>query len=488
MTREKYLVNPPEKSHEWTEAEFERVSQFLERLSDAKPEYSGPYIPGECYEEGDIVTGGGGYQMIANKPTCDYPFPVPVGDSSWLLPDVPTWTLLQLTDVIYTGIRIHDTTLPYQTQALRVWLQNVTESQQYRVYHVDLKTDVFTAVSGAFNGTVLDAPGWISIKVNPAWILPGDDHGFLLVSQNTSGSTDFNHAYSYTGISNQEVDTGAGNVNRRGDHAQLRVSSTDRDGTDRHAELATVVTGSILRVSSEANLSAYLEYEVTGTIVDNTTWFNYAVTIVDTGAAGEPPEGDVQVYFEVPIATPTDFVELPDHFLNSPSLSGYKRIGDSGTPEFNENGYGIDIVLQQYAISDDYDILSTSDSGGSPDIDRTYDYTKVVDYLDIGDVYEPIATLVTPERSSGTYEVKLTLTWNLSVANKSVYIRWRSNGGAWNEAISEPKDTTDQVMNTYFYPTEFAGGVMTIDLEVRKEDQLGTLDIYFLDVIFQRVK
>lgn len=487
MTREIYQVNPPEESHKWTEDEFQRVSVFLDRMSQNKPEYQGPYVSGDCYTQGDIVTILG-YQMIAKVDTCDYPAPTPVGDANWLLPDAPARNKLSITDVVYTGMRIHDLQLSYQVQAVRVWLENVTANQNYRLWSYDLNTQIWTAISNVFTGDVLPTAGWLEVKMSEVWINPGDDVALILVQQNSSGSTDYNESYVYTGVSNQETDPGTGNVNRRGDHAQLRISALDRFGLDRYAELQTVVVGTLIKVSSEANASAYIQYEVTGAIADNNTWFNFGVTLVDTGAAGEPiAASDVQVYFEVPVATPTDYVELPDYFLPNPSVSGYKRIGAEGTEELNENAYGVDVVFQQFTKSEDWDILSHSESVGGGGTSYSYDYVKEVNILDIGEVYEPIATLTTPSRPGGTFEVKFAVTAHILSSNRSYNLRTRLNGGAWREYVFEESDITNLHPLFYSFPRELPAGVNVMELEARKEPGANQFDITFANLVIQRV-
>ena len=117
---------------------------------------------------------------------------------------------------------------------------------------------------------------------------------------------------------------------------------------------------------------------------------------------------------------------------------------------------------------------------------KTYDYSKVKDVLDISDVYTPVAQLETGVREVGTYEFKISMTYKLNLANKSVFYRWRVNGGNWNELIAEPKDKTDSTAVVYYYPYEHTGGKFKVEVEMKKEDTNGQLDVYFHDLIFER--
>lgn len=117
----------------------------------------------------------------------------------------------------------------------------------------------------------------------------------------------------------------------------------------------------------------------------------------------------------------------------------------------------------------------------------TFDTIKGVSILDIGSAYQAILTLTTPSREAGKYLLGYTLTYTFDSITTSVYIRWRVDGGTWNEFIKEPKDTTDSEPFMYFYPFDFADGIHTIDVEMRKETVAGTLNVDFIDIIFQRV-
>ena len=118
----------------------------------------------------------------------------------------------------------------------------------------------------------------------------------------------------------------------------------------------------------------------------------------------------------------------------------------------------------------------------------TYDTIKVLDTLNIPETYQNIAELATPGREAGKYLVGFSLTWSLASTNKSVYIQFRLNDSDWTELRSEPKDLTNSVPVYYAFPKDLLGGVMTLDFQARKEDDLsGQFDIPFLDLFIQRV-
>jgi len=117
----------------------------------------------------------------------------------------------------------------------------------------------------------------------------------------------------------------------------------------------------------------------------------------------------------------------------------------------------------------------------------TFDEEKSIDVLDIGETYENVGTLVTPSRVAGKYLLAFSLTYHFDRTTESVFLRWRQDGGAWQEYTAEPKDITDAQTSFYSFPKDYPAQVHTIDVEMRKETANGTLDMNFLDIYLQRV-
>ena len=117
----------------------------------------------------------------------------------------------------------------------------------------------------------------------------------------------------------------------------------------------------------------------------------------------------------------------------------------------------------------------------------TYDTIKVSNILDIPDTYVNIMTLVTPSRPAGRYNLGAAWTYTFLSANRSIFTRWRIDGGVWNENFSEPKDVSDKTATYYAYPDDYAAGSHTIEFEARKEVGGNQFDVLFADLFFQRV-
>ena len=69
---------------------------------------------------------------------------------------------------------------------------------------------------------------------------------------------------------------------------QLWINNMSNGGTDRAAYLRAVQAGDAIRVQQSGNATIWNKYSVTGAPVDNTTWVQYPVALLE-GAAGAPP-------------------------------------------------------------------------------------------------------------------------------------------------------------------------------------------------------
>ena len=118
----------------------------------------------------------------------------------------------------------------------------------------------------------------------------------------------------------------------------------------------------------------------------------------------------------------------------------------------------------------------------------TYDYTKAGSTLNIPETYTPVGSTTSPSRAAGVYETGFSLTYLFPDINDSAYLRFRINGGSWNEFVSEPKDVQDRNAVYYQFPFDHPGGAMSIEVEMRKEDVgANPLDCLFCDTWFRRV-
>ena len=118
----------------------------------------------------------------------------------------------------------------------------------------------------------------------------------------------------------------------------------------------------------------------------------------------------------------------------------------------------------------------------------TYDYNKVNNILDIPETYIEIASLSTPVREAGVYEIGYSLTASFDQSNSSIYIRFSiDDGGTWSELVYEPSDASNVIAEAYPFPKEQDEGAFNMKFEARKESALGVFNIAFLDLWYKRV-
>ena len=307
-----------------------------------------------------------GYYGYALVTTTDRLAPQGIGDPTFLLPDIPVFATLSNTTYVTTGIVLDLTssTRSYQITGQRVWLPDVSPDVTYRSISEDLLTGEI-ALGNTFTGAILDAPGYIEIVISPFWVLPGAKLAVGLIAENSSTATLFNHPWIWEGNSNQENDPGIGNATRKNDHSILRISTTDADGTDRSTELGELLLGATIKVATEGEASKFILYEVIGSRVDNTSWYSIQVSLSNTGALGEPSEGErCQLYFDIPVVSSTDYVRIVDEHLTHPSLQGFVTLGDNPAT-VDANSYGMDLKLQEFTRSFDWFIMSYPSISGS---------------------------------------------------------------------------------------------------------------------------
>lgn len=441
----------------------------------------------QTYEDQQMVLDGT-FLAVANTSTNDRPAPQPVGEAIWLMPESPSWANLSETDYLLTGMRIANLTGIYAISKMRVWIPDISPDVSYRLVVTNNLTGEVEA-GLQLDGDAVSAPGWFTFVVDFV-LLPGDDFTFEILSQNLAATTDFNHPWAYLGTSNQEVDPGTGNLNIRGNQAILRINTTDDDAISRSAQLASVTPGTVIRIADEGDPTAYYEYDVQ-TSTNNTTWFSYAVALLSTGSGGAPPLGRSTVSFQVPIPASTNYVQLTNHFLTTPEIDGVIQIGDASQTQ-NDNGYGLDIFLQQYEASSDWFLIPVGDSfSGSSGSDvfatLTHDTVKVVNPAAMTAVYANIGNLVTPDRPAGKYQIEFSVTYDFNIITDSAFFRFRVDGAAWNEFRKEPSDVTENVPFYYSYPGDYAAGSHTVELEARKQNGSGIMNVYFADTSFFRI-
>jgi hypothetical protein len=154
---------------------------------------------------------------------------------------------------------------------------------------------------------------------------------------------------------------------------------------------------------------------------------------------------------------------------------------------------GVEVVALDQAVTDlglvsDNHELRIVELEANQRFDPTYDFAKSVNII-AGEIYTELLNYTTDAPLNGIlYEFGLSLSWQYTVANKSAYLRFSTDGGvSWTEFIGQPKDQTDVVPFVYIFPIAFTGSPNVI-IELRKQDASGILTAFYSDSWIKRVK
>ena len=117
----------------------------------------------------------------------------------------------------------------------------------------------------------------------------------------------------------------------------------------------------------------------------------------------------------------------------------------------------------------------------------THDTERVTN-VTVGNTWQVVGELVTPNRVSGAYRTSFALVYTFDETNTSVFLRWTDDGGAsWTEYSKENKDATDATPVYYAFPDTYPEAVHTITVQMKKETPAGTLKVNDLNISFLRV-
>ena len=121
-----------------------------------------------------------------------------------------------------------------------------------------------------------------------------------------------------------------------------------------------------------------------------------------------------------------------------------------------------------------------------PVVIQNYNYVSETDILNIGATDTDLARLQLSGQPTGTYEVKLSLTYTFASTSKSAVFRFSLDAGVnWEEFSKEPKDTSDREALSYFFPLS-TGGTIDVWLQGRKTGGTGALDVKFANIIVEQ--
>jgi len=122
------------------------------------------------------------------------------------------------------------------------------------------------------------------------------------------------------------------------------------------------------------------------------------------------------------------------------------------------------------------------------DVSKFYT-VKVADILDIGTVDQQIATLVTPSLDAGKYGIGYAFEANFNEQKNRPLIYSITGTFAGLEFSESIGDNDVGAKSRYYaFPKDWAGGAITLGLQMRKSASFSAqLDINFADVFVRRI-
>ncbi len=314
---------------------------------DAWSAAGGPANDG-CYPQGATVIDDG-WLAIANKDTCDRPAPQEQGNFAWLLPDAPSWLTGNVTDSAFMeGVDV-TTTQWAQVNRYRVWGIASQPIQPIVILNYGTPDETLIVEPEFIPATT----GWIEVPIGTRIVEPNTQITFAVVRRPPTGTpTTFGGTWDYkqkddSPVSEGEIwHGGAGNT-------RMRISTTDDDGDDRSAELATLkvgdtidgggVTWRIVEIESLTGAQLQILVDPNTRLPENKYTFTFTVY----------PDGAI------------DYPYLSNFWSGDPNIRGFTAAdGDPNNIVFDQDAYGVDISSVPLVASDDWDIMSSFGEGG----------------------------------------------------------------------------------------------------------------------------
>ena len=116
----------------------------------------------------------------------------------------------------------------------------------------------------------------------------------------------------------------------------------------------------------------------------------------------------------------------------------------------------------------------------------TIDNAVVDEVLDVGEVFETIATLTTVEREAGKYSLTVSFTPRFIDVLRSFV--WHLIGDVVTDDYTHKNtDITNYEPYSYTYIVNHIGGIFTTTLESHKEVLASQLDFNDVSIIFKRI-
>lgn len=321
--------------------------------------YLGAWVGGQNMPLDQVTDDG--YLAVANKYTTDKPAPVATGDPSWSTDragGLPPWSQTQVSvSQVIAGHR-YAFTEAFDVQSVRHWIVYEPSTTFTLFLVIDpLGVPEYRELLPEFTPEPGDAGRWIDLPIGNNIIPAGITFDLLQIIRSKSGANTFVGDWDY--IRTDATDPVAGEINHSNNGALMYVNEIDDGATNRTADLDTVDSGDLISAGG-------LEWDVVSA-TKTLDVYEFAVTPNTRLSAG--------VYtftFTTYGTTPITYVHANNFWLSTPQANGvYLDSGNyPGDATISENAHGVDILMQDLSLSEDWDLIGSGSAGSaSPAVD-----------------------------------------------------------------------------------------------------------------------
>ena len=316
----------------------------LQPALDARMVWKDIWVAG-TYEANDVARDGA-WTMVANVQTEERPAPQASGEP-FNIYDGTLDPQQSSSKTVTFGTRYS----ALSTAWIISYRVDVTAGQHYVVIFVSdpLGTPVFTLLADI----TATSTGFVTLNV-PAYLI-GNGVVFDIIAQTNEpdpSPTISTFNYNYTTPQNASAPA-TGDIVHAGNSAGImNINKTDSDAGNNAAFLEGLTPGDII---SGLGIDWIIQSST-----DLTTYIAFGVSPAVQGS----PTGISPFDFETVSATPIDYGDDVNYNLGNANVRGLFIIdGDYSSIVPDDNQYGVDIEVQPASVSDDWDLLATSDSG-----------------------------------------------------------------------------------------------------------------------------
>lgn len=302
------------------------------------------------YQKNDVVRDGT-WTMVANKETDERAAPQPVGDPFNVYAGTSPTANATVKQIIF-GNRYTVVNAGWLNQ-FRLY---TIEGNAYSVFYVE--DPLSEALPHQLVTFQADSTGWRSFPIHQTLIGQGLTIDVVaIVNEPAPVPITFTGSWDYTTPKNAEVPAAGEIVHADKSSDLMRVSYLDDIGGDRGSEL------SALTIGDRIQFGAGQVWAIQSVTLDN-TYAEYGVS----PSVQESPNGVTLFTFETVTASAITSLVDPDYWLSN--FTGQVKglyIEDGSYDDIfpNSTAYGVDITVQQASVSEDWDVLATSNSSGT---------------------------------------------------------------------------------------------------------------------------